>query len=91
MIIYTKQKIRVSGADRMVFEAPAAYIGEVPAWVEKDWYFKALCKDGTITVHADSGKASAAATPKPAKPPKGTDAGSDTGSEPPEGADKTKE
>lgn len=26
------------------------FIGEVPSWVEKDWYFGALCKDGSITV-----------------------------------------
>lgn len=25
------------------------FIGEVPDWVTKNWYYKALCNDGTIT------------------------------------------
>ena len=32
------------------WEMPPGFIGEVPGWVEKHWYFDALCKDGTITV-----------------------------------------
>lgn len=31
------------------WEMPPGFIGEVPSWVEKHWYFDALCKDGTIT------------------------------------------
>lgn len=31
------------------WEMPPGFIGEVPGWVEKHWYFDALCKDGTIT------------------------------------------
>lgn len=26
------------------------FIGDVPPWVEDNWYFDALCKDGSITV-----------------------------------------
>ena len=33
---------------------PRDYIGKVPEWVENHWYFKALCKDGTITSVVDS-------------------------------------
>lgn len=28
---------------------PAGYLGEVPGEVNENWYFKALCQDGTIT------------------------------------------
>lgn len=31
------------------WEMPPGFIGEVPSWVEKHWYFGVLCKDGTIT------------------------------------------
>lgn len=33
---------------------PKDYIGSVPTWVEKDNYFKLLCKDGTITAHVST-------------------------------------
>ena len=28
---------------------PAGFIGDIPSWVEKHWYFEACCKDGIIT------------------------------------------
>lgn len=31
------------------WEMKPGFIGEVPSWVEKDWYFKALCNDGSVT------------------------------------------
>jgi len=37
----------VDGKNKACF--PAGYIGRVPEWAEQHWYYKALCKDGTIT------------------------------------------
>lgn len=34
---------------KVVWEMNPGFIGTVPDWVEKDWYFQALCKDGSIT------------------------------------------
>lgn len=31
-----------------VWEVLPGYVGPVPAWVEKHWYFKKLCEDKTI-------------------------------------------
>lgn len=43
-------KTRVSGEPEMrEFDIPKDFVGSVPAWVAKHWYFKALCKDRTIT------------------------------------------
>lgn len=33
----------------VVWNMKPGFIGEVPDWVEKDWYFSACCKDGIIT------------------------------------------
>lgn len=33
----------------VLWDMKPGFIGEVPNWVEKDWYFKTCCKDGTIT------------------------------------------
>ena len=41
---------------QITWDMPPGFIGDVPTWVEKDWYFDALCKDGTITAiksHSD--------------------------------------
>lgn len=46
--ISCKKSVEVRG-DGDVFPIPAGYIGQVPDWVEKHWFFEALCKDGTIT------------------------------------------
>lgn len=35
---------------KVIWEMPAGFIGDVPTWVEKEWYFDACCNDGTITV-----------------------------------------
>ena len=37
----------VEGENKVLLSA--GYIGQIPPWVEEHWYFKALCKDGTIT------------------------------------------
>ena len=40
----------------ITWDMPLGFIGDVPEWVEKDWYFDALCKDGSITTirsHSD--------------------------------------
>lgn len=34
---------------QITWDMPPGFIGEVPVWVEKHWYFDALCKDGSIT------------------------------------------
>jgi len=46
--INCKKAVEIDDGDNKVM-FPAGYIGEVPAWAEKHWYYKALCKDGTIT------------------------------------------
>ena len=33
------------------FSAVPGFLGYVDDWVREHWYFKALCKDGTITEH----------------------------------------
>lgn len=33
----------------ITWDMPPGFIGDVPNWVEKHWYFDALCKDGSIT------------------------------------------
>lgn len=41
---------------QITWDMPPGFIGDVPSWVEKDWYFDALCKDGSITAiksHSD--------------------------------------
>lgn len=41
---------------QVTWDMPPGFIGEVPNWVEKHWYFDALCKDGSITTiksHSD--------------------------------------
>jgi len=64
MIITTKANIKITSDNGTKFEAKAGWIGEVPQWVENHWYFKALCKDGTVTAIVKGG-----ATPvTPAKP-----------------------
>ncbi len=51
-------------------ELKPGYIGEVPAWVEKDWYFKACCKDGSITaIKSSSDRDIQAATDRGNEPP----------------------
>lgn len=62
------------------------YIGEVPAWVEKDWFFKACCKDGSITaIQSTSDRDIQAATdggntpPVPDTPPASTSADGEKG------------
>jgi len=49
MFINTKKTIKIVSDNGTEFSAKAGWIGEIPQWVEKHWYFKALCKDGTIT------------------------------------------
>lgn len=36
-----------NGVDKVVL--PNQYVGSVPDWVSKTWYFQMLVKDGTIT------------------------------------------
>lgn len=33
----------------VTWDMKPGFIGEIPDWVEKYWYFKACCKDGIIT------------------------------------------
>lgn len=49
MFINTKKTFQIKSDNGTVFEAKAGWIGEVPKWVEEHWYFKALCKDGSVT------------------------------------------
>jgi hypothetical protein len=63
MFINTKKCIRIVADNGTKFEAKAGWIGEVPQWVEEHWYFKALCKDGTVTAIVKNSKANAATQP----------------------------
>jgi hypothetical protein len=49
MIINAKANIKIVSDNGTKFEAKKGWIGQVPQWVENHWYFKALCKDGTVT------------------------------------------
>ena len=51
MFINTKKAFKINAETKngLSFEAKAGWIGEVPNWVEEHWFFKALCKDGTVT------------------------------------------
>lgn len=53
MFINCKKNVEISDG-KQKYAIPRAYIGEIPKWVESDWYFKALCKDGTITAIVSS-------------------------------------
>ena len=48
MFVTARKAVRIRGDEDTVFDMPAGYIGDVPAWVENHWYYKALCKDGVI-------------------------------------------
>lgn len=51
MFVKCSKMVRFVNPDnpKSKWEMPPGFIGEVPSWVEKHWYFDALCKDGTIT------------------------------------------
>jgi post-segregation antitoxin (ccd killing protein) len=49
MFINTKKSFRIKSDNGTVFEARAGWIGEIPKWVEEHWFFKGLCKDGSVT------------------------------------------
>ena len=65
MIINTKVCIKITSDNGTIFEVKAGWIGEVPKWVAEHWYFKALCKDGSVTAIVRNGAQSVtpAATP----------------------------
>jgi len=48
MFINCKKNVVISdGKQKHII--PKDFIGEVPKWVENNWYFKALCNDSSIT------------------------------------------
>lgn len=47
-------EIDTATKERMEYSIPKDYIGTVPEWVSKHWYFQALCKDATITTIVDT-------------------------------------
>jgi hypothetical protein len=49
MFINTKVCFEVISDNGTKFNARAGWIGEVPEWVQSHWYFKSLCKDGSVT------------------------------------------
>jgi hypothetical protein len=71
MFINTKKSIKIIADNGTKFEARAGWIGEVPQWVENHWYFKALCKDGSVTAIVKSG--ATPVTPPTNDPPKQPD------------------
>ena len=48
MFINCKKSVEISDG-KQKYVILKDYIGDVPKWVENHWYFKALCKDGTVT------------------------------------------
>lgn len=58
MFIKCSKKVKFVCPDnpKVTWEMDPGFIGDIPSWVEKDWYFKALCEDGSITAiksHSD--------------------------------------
>lgn len=58
MFIKCSKKVKFVYPDnsKVTWEMDPGFIGDVPSWVENDWYFKALCEDGSITAiksHSD--------------------------------------
>lgn len=48
--MFIKSSVNTTIKDKDVkFHIPNNYIGPVPEWVEKNWYFQSLCKSGSIT------------------------------------------
>lgn len=45
------RKVKFTAPDNpnVIWEMDRGFIGNVPEWVEKDWYFKTCCSDGSIT------------------------------------------
>lgn len=81
MFIKCSKKVKFVCADnpKVTWEMDPGFIGDVPSWVEKDWYFKALCEDGSITAiksHSDRDI-------QDATDDKGKDAADDKGEESP--------
>lgn len=73
------------------WEMAPGYIGEVPSWVEKDWYFKALCDDGSVTaIKSSSDRDIQAATDNKSEetPPTGETPPSTDETPPPANGDK---
>lgn len=71
MFIQSKQALEFRSNDGETFRIPSLYIGEVPAWVEQDDYFKSACADGTITALIGSGGISTTAPSIPVAPTTG--------------------
>lgn len=51
MFVKCSKRVRFTNPDnaKVSWEMPAGFIGDIPSWVEKHWYFEACCKDGIIT------------------------------------------
>ncbi len=54
MFINTRKSFKFTSDNGTLFEKRAGWIGEVPKWVEEHWYFKSLCKDGSVTAIVSS-------------------------------------
>ena len=69
MIISSKQTAKfINPKNNAEFHITNGYIGEVPKWVEDDWYFKLLAADGSVTeIIAEKTKAADIDTDKAAK------------------------
>lgn len=48
MFIHSKQALEIVEGNKK-YLIPAGYVGEVPGWVSKHWFFKAAQSDGTIS------------------------------------------
>jgi hypothetical protein len=57
MIIHVKRACEFTSDSGEKFSCPKDFIGIPPDWIKDNDYFKALCSDGKITFHIDSGEA----------------------------------
>ena len=55
MFVVSERNIIIPGPNGEKFHMPRKFMGNVPAWVEKSAYFKALVKDKKVIISA-SGK-----------------------------------
>jgi hypothetical protein len=49
MFVTCRKKVKFTANNGTVWKMKPGFIGDVPAWVVKHWYFDKLCKDGSIT------------------------------------------
>jgi hypothetical protein len=51
MFVTCRKNVKFTNSDnpKVSWAMKPGFIGEIPTWVEKSWYFAKLCADGSIT------------------------------------------